>query len=284
MSSILHALHMDVPTDQLSREEYSIILCHFCPWNAVQQSHTLECRASSPCLAVSSLVSAVDQLHKIGDNERKQEAQEILNKSLAFAHAIEEQLAMLGTSEQLPACQKQVNACQQAAPACTAHENGQVQNIAARASIDTIGEAAAMECPSDVKSTKLWTFEGSELVQQQLPSHRQLLKVSVCISSLFRCCCSTYFCMGRSSFLGGTSSSFMMGEHRELKLHCCSKAWSYAGVRGGCQDESEVDHCRAGEGGGTAPGATAAQRPGSTGKHSEAQEISNKRFQVFVRV
>lgn len=155
-----------------------------------QLPDTLGCRTFPAFLAVSSLVTAVTKLQKIGDKERKREAQQILDKSLELACAIEDQLAMIGADEQLKSAQQQVNACSQTrgntlttSANAVAAQSRQVESIAARASIEASdGEGGAAQCLADLTNTKLWTVDGSG--HSQLPSHRQLLKVRTLLSNL----------------------------------------------------------------------------------------------------
>jgi hypothetical protein len=65
---------------------------------------------------VSSLVSAVEQLNRIGDKERKSEAEDILNKSLELTCEIKKQLAAIGTVETPSARESNGNIHAAAAP------------------------------------------------------------------------------------------------------------------------------------------------------------------------
>ena len=157
------------------------------------------CRASAACLAVSTLVAAVEQMHKAGDEERRQAAQRILDRSLQLTCAIENQLAKSSASPQLDAPCSQANIRLQAAPAvgftgptCTVAPGPKRQDVAACASVDVLG-LAAMANPSDWNGAQLWTFDGCKDLQQQLPSHCQLVKVSArpgpVVMQLAAACC-----------------------------------------------------------------------------------------------
>jgi hypothetical protein len=130
-------------------------------------------------LAVVSLVSAVDKLHKIGDKKRKSEAQEVLNRSLELARAIEEQLATLGTGEQHTGGERQVKGCDILNNSDnTAAGSGHLVRNTLRASIGTPPDDGALGCMSNLTCSESWTINDTITVQKQLPSHHSLLKVS----------------------------------------------------------------------------------------------------------
>lgn len=195
-------------------------------------SHTLGFSATAAaCLVVSTLVAAVERLHKTGDEARRQAAQETLERSLQLTRAIEEQLANINANvsdkPQL-GVDSQGNVCVQAAcgvghtsPASTA-AGGKDKNAFARAYLEALG-LVSIESPSESNGTQLWHCNDSKDVSQQLPSHCQLVKVSAHQTPAVNVC--------------------MMCLERGVGDGIRQQGLSVAGVRGGCKDEGEAGNC-----------------------------------------
>ena len=181
---------------------------------------------------MSTLVAAVERLHKTGDEARRQAAQETLERSLQLTRAIEEQLAninanvsdkpQLGVGSQGNVCVQAACGVGHTSAASTAAVGGKDKSAFTRAYLEALG-LAAIECPSESNGTQLWNCDDSQDVSQKLPSHCQLVKVSAHQTPAVNVC--------------------MMYLERGLGDGTRQEGSSIAGVRGGCKDEGEAGNC-----------------------------------------
>lgn len=132
-------------------------------------------KSSGSELAVSSLVAAVHWLSKIGDDDRKVEAERILQRAVDLKHAIDDRMAesVSGNTHK---------SCEEAQKSCTDGNVGATNNRKDTESAhqDTAeprnDNQLSLESLAEFKSSKLWSF-GSNCTLPQLPNQLKLQKV-----------------------------------------------------------------------------------------------------------